>query len=171
MPGLPHYNFYLNNDRSTFDNNFSYLEHFGSPPEHALVMFYAPWCGHCQTAKPDFDSALGSIAVDYNDYKSGNYKKKNGIALVKVNGDEHPDIMEKMGIQGFPTFKYISNVTDKNKLEGSNIDEYNDSRNKDSFEAYCKSRSGDNNNSNDQIEGFDDYRLDYDYNNDNFLYN
>ena len=173
MPSLPHFNFYLNNRSNTFSNNFSHLEHFASSSEHALVMFYAPWCGHCKSAKPEFDSALGGIAVDWNDYKAGNYKKKDGVALVKVNGDEHPEIMNQMQIQGFPTFKFINNVTDKDSLQGSNIDVYQDGRSKDAFEAYCDSKAvgGDVNEGFEGHEGFEDYRLDYDYSNDNSLYN
>lgn len=29
--------------------------------EKALIMFYAPWCPHCQEAKPKFKEALGKI--------------------------------------------------------------------------------------------------------------
>ena len=32
--------------------------------KHALVMFYAPWCGHCKSAKPEFNQAAAEFKDD-----------------------------------------------------------------------------------------------------------
>lgn len=38
----------------TFDNVLA-------KAEHALVVFYAPWCGHCKRIKPEFEKAAARI--------------------------------------------------------------------------------------------------------------
>ncbi|KAL1490602.1 hypothetical protein ABEB36_013267 [Hypothenemus hampei] len=69
-----------------------------------LVMFYAPWCGHCNRMKPDYISAAQQL-------ESEGFKK----CLAMVDCTENPTLMEKYDIQGFPTIKLFKNgifVTD-----------------------------------------------------------
>jgi thioredoxin-like negative regulator of GroEL len=37
----------------TEDNFDAVVNHF----EHVLVMFYAPWCGHCKKLHPEFEKS------------------------------------------------------------------------------------------------------------------
>jgi len=59
----------------------------------ALVMFYAPWCGHCKQFEPQFQAAAEKL--------------KDNVPLIKV--DISADINAKLGeeqqIAGFPTIK------------------------------------------------------------------
>ncbi|ERL92070.1 hypothetical protein D910_09392, partial [Dendroctonus ponderosae] len=62
--------------------------------DFVLVMFYAPWCGHCKRMKPDYISAAQQLEAE-------GLKK----CLAMVDCTENPDLMEKYEIQGFPTIK------------------------------------------------------------------
>jgi len=59
-----------------------------------VVMFFAPWCGHCKTLEPIWNEIMS------------NFDGINGLKLLKVNGDENQELVQKHGVQGFPTIKY-----------------------------------------------------------------
>lgn len=58
-----------------------------------VVLFFAPWCGHCKSVVPVWDS----LAQKY----------KN---VVKVDCDANPDIAQQEKVRGFPTIRaYVNN--------------------------------------------------------------
>ncbi|GJP46365.1 hypothetical protein CLOM_g5659 [Closterium sp. NIES-68] len=63
--------------------------------KHALVEFYAPWCGHCKSLAPTYDK-LGSV-----------FKADKNIVIAKVDADSHRSLGEKYGVSGFPTIKWF----------------------------------------------------------------
>ncbi len=64
--------------------------------EPTMVMFFAPWCGHCVSTKPEFENLIQSL-------------KGTGKSAVMVDCDANPEIGEKYGVKGFPTIKYFKN--------------------------------------------------------------
>jgi thioredoxin 1 len=54
-----------------------------------LVDFWAEWCPPCKMIAP----ILEEIEVEYGDR----------LTVVKLNGDENPEIVERYGVLGFPT--------------------------------------------------------------------
>ena len=61
-----------------------------------LVMFYAPWCGHCKKAKPQFVAAAAKM-------------KEEGIEgkLAGVDCTQQSGLATKYEVKGYPTIKYF----------------------------------------------------------------
>lgn len=78
-----------------------------------LVFFYADWCGHCQSFKPEWEKLEKEV------------DKSEGIdiELVKVNcGDAenpaHKKIMSTYSVQGYPTIKKIDAAGNASEYKG-----------------------------------------------------
>ena len=82
-----------------------------------MVFFYAPWCGHCQNSKPAFQQLMA---------------KHPGKAAM-INCDEHKEIAQQMGIQGFPTIRYYPNGP-----KNGNHREYQGDRSADDMERFMQ---------------------------------
>jgi len=65
----------------------------------ALVMFYAPWCGHCKKLKPEFEKAATSLLA--NDPP---------VTLAKVDCTEAgKEACNRFEVRGYPTIKIFRN--------------------------------------------------------------
>lgn len=93
------------------DGNF---HEFIKSESSVLVMFYAPWCGHCKRMKPEYDAA-GTIL-----------KEKGAVGKVAaLDATAHTAIGGEFSIKGYPTIKYfkdgefafdVSSAREKDKI-------------------------------------------------------
>lgn len=60
----------------------------------SLVMFHAPWCGHCKALSPKFDEAAKAFANEK-------------VILAKFDADKYKKVPSEYDVSGYPTLKYI----------------------------------------------------------------
>ncbi|GAV04474.1 hypothetical protein RvY_14744 [Ramazzottius varieornatus] len=66
-----------------------------SEKKPTLLMFYAPWCGHCMRLKPGYSAAATEL------------KNEAVLVAMDVNKPHNNDVREAFNITGFPTLYYF----------------------------------------------------------------
>lgn len=90
----------------------------------ALIMFYAPWCGHCKRIKPEFEKASSTLKA--NDPP---------VMLGKVDCTEGgKDTCGKFSVSGYPTLKIFR--------DGELSSDYNGPREAAGIVKYMKAQVG-----------------------------
>uniref|UniRef100_A0A0K2UEX7 AGAP010217PAlike [Tribolium castaneum] n=1 Tax=Lepeophtheirus salmonis TaxID=72036 RepID=A0A0K2UEX7_LEPSM len=64
--------------------------------KHVVVMFYAPWCGHCKKAKSEFGSAAEL------------FRDNPRTEFAAIDCIDEKTICSDYNVSGYPTFKYFS---------------------------------------------------------------
>ena len=85
--------------------------------KHVLVMFYAPWCGHCKRAKPEMTAAAEE------------FKDNPKVEFAGVDCTIERSICSFYEVSGYPTFKYFQYFNKDQK-------DYSGGRTKDDFVAF-----------------------------------
>lgn len=70
-------------------------EAFENPTVPTFTMYYAEWCGHCKTAKPEFEALVAKSPMDVNGVKCN---------IRMVSPEKEPQLAKGKSIKGFPTF-------------------------------------------------------------------
>jgi thiol-disulfide isomerase/thioredoxin len=67
-----------------------------------VTLYYADWCGHCQTFKPEWFK----FKAAYNKYKDEiKNKYKMELIINEYENDEYPEKATNDNVEGFPTIK------------------------------------------------------------------
>ena len=92
------------------------LENFDTEPEHKFVFYFAPWCPHCTSVKPQWDEWKSSLEND-------TYVNSNGLKILLESVDctlpENTKVAEDEQIQGFPTWKFHHSSGQKSDYNSS----------------------------------------------------
>jgi protein disulfide-isomerase/protein disulfide isomerase family A protein 5 len=72
------------------------FKQFVKKKKHVLVMFYAPWCGHCKLAKPQFTAA------------AEHFKDDSKVVFAAADCTKHSVLCKSQDVSGYPTFIYYN---------------------------------------------------------------
>jgi len=76
------------------------------PTKNLFVLFYAPWCGHCQQMKPQYEM-LGK-----------DFPSSGDVVIGRIDGSAHSDVAQEHNIQGFPTLKLFTKANKNIPYQG-----------------------------------------------------
>lgn len=74
-----------------------------------LVDFWAEWCAPCRAIAPILVDIAGELGDKLN--------------VVKLNADEHPDVVQRLGIMGIPTLILFVKGEEKVRIVGARAKE------------------------------------------------
>jgi thioredoxin len=77
---------------------------------YLVVNFTAKWCGPCQTINPMVDQLYDDV--------NGKYAN---VEIVRVDLDDHKDIAAKYEITSIPTFVFLKEGQESDRIKGANI--------------------------------------------------
>jgi thiol-disulfide isomerase/thioredoxin len=109
----------------SFGRGIQGFQNAPAPAMNTFTMYYADWCPHCQTVKPEFTEFSKSAPINVGG-------KKCQIQL--VDAAKNPEAAKGKPVKGFPTF--LLETTDGNVLE------YQGERNTDGWLSFINKNLG-----------------------------
>ena len=75
-----------------------------------MVLYYAEWCGHCQTMKPEWNKVVKKLK-----------KNNNNVNIAEIESNHIDTLVNKPKIQGFPTIKMYNNGKEVANFEDERV--------------------------------------------------
>ncbi|KAF1792039.1 Thioredoxin, conserved site [Phytophthora cactorum] len=91
--------------------------------KHAIVEFYAPWCGHCKQLAPTYEE-VGAI-----------FEGEDNVLIAKVDATANSELASRYNVKGYPTLFYFSPGSDE-------PEDYSNGRDKASFVEFINEHAG-----------------------------
>lgn len=109
----------------SFGRGMQGFQNPSAPAKNTFTMYYADWCPHCQSVKPEFTELSNKGAITVGD---------KSCEVRMIDAAKNPDAAKGKPVKGFPTF--LLETTD------GNIVEYQGERNTDGWLAFINSKLG-----------------------------
>ena len=74
-----------------------------------MVLYYADWCGHCQSMKPEWQKVVNKM------------KNKNIVNVAEVESNHINSLINKPQVNGFPTIKMYNSGIEKANFEEERV--------------------------------------------------